>query len=43
MGMHGVNAIIQPGGSKRDYEVIEEANRHNMAMTFTLERCFGHF
>ncbi len=39
----GVTAIIQPGGSERDYEVIEAANEHKMAMPFTLERCFGHF
>lgn len=39
----GVSAVIQPGGSVRDYEVIEAVNEHNMAMAFTLERCFGHF
>lgn len=39
----GVTAVIQPGGSVRDYEVIEAANECKMAMAFTLERCFGHF
>lgn len=39
----GVSAVIQPGGSVRDYQVIEAVNEHNMAMAFTLERCFGHF
>lgn len=39
----GVTAVIQPGGSVRDFEVIEAVNEHNMAMVFTLERCFGHF
>jgi phosphoribosylaminoimidazolecarboxamide formyltransferase/IMP cyclohydrolase len=38
----GVTAVIQPGGSLRDWEVIEAANDHDMAMAFTLERCFGH-
>lgn len=40
---HGVTAVIQPGGSIRDYEVIQAVNEHQMAMAFTLERCFGHF
>lgn len=39
----GVTAVIQPGGSMRDYEVIEAVNDHDMAMAYTLERCFGHF
>ena len=39
----GVSGIIQPGGSVKDYEVIQAANEHRMAMVFTLERCFGHF
>jgi len=38
----GVIAIIQPGGSKRDEEVIEAANEHNLAMVFTGTRCFKH-
>jgi len=40
---HGITAVIQPGGSIRDYEVIQAANENHMAMAFTLERCFGHF
>jgi len=40
---HGISAVIQPGGSVRDLEVIEAVNGHNMAMVFTTERCFGHF
>ena len=43
MARVGVSAIVQPGGSVRDEEVIEAANDHNMSMVFTLERCFGHF
>ena len=39
----GITAIIQPGGSLRDYEVIQAANEHKIGMVFTLERCFGHF
>jgi len=38
----GITAIIQPGGSKRDEEVIEAANEHNLAMVFTGTRCFKH-
>jgi phosphoribosylaminoimidazolecarboxamide formyltransferase/IMP cyclohydrolase len=38
----GVAAVVQPGGSRRDGEIIEAANEHGMAMAFTLERCFGH-
>lgn len=37
-----VSAVIQPGASIRDYEVIEAVNQHKMAMAFTLERCFAH-
>lgn len=39
---HGVTAIIQPGGSVRDGEVIEAANRLNLAMVFTGIRHFRH-
>ena len=39
----GVTAVIQPGGSINDHEVIEAVNEHKMAMVYTLERCFGHF
>lgn len=38
----GVTAIIQPGGSIRDKEVIEAANRANIAMVFTGIRHFRH-
>ncbi|HDP36682.1 MAG TPA: bifunctional phosphoribosylaminoimidazolecarboxamide formyltransferase/IMP cyclohydrolase [Candidatus Atribacteria bacterium] len=38
----GVTAIIQPGGSKRDEEVIGAANEHNLTMVFTRTRCFKH-
>jgi phosphoribosylaminoimidazolecarboxamide formyltransferase / IMP cyclohydrolase len=39
---NGVTAIIQPGGSVRDAEVIEAANEHNLAMVFTGIRHFRH-
>ncbi len=38
----GVTAIIQPGGSIRDEEVIAAANEHDMAMVFTGIRHFKH-
>jgi len=38
----GVTAIIQPGGSVRDEEAIEAANKHNVAMVFTAVRHFRH-
>ena len=38
----GVTAIVQPGGSIRDAEVIEEANKHKLAMVFTGVRHFRH-
>ena len=38
----GVTAIIQPGGSVRDKEVIDAANEYNMAMVFTGIRLFRH-
>ena len=38
----GVTAIIQPGGSVRDQEVIELADKHNVAMVFTGVRHFRH-
>lgn len=38
----GVTAIIQPGGSIRDEEVIAEANKHDIAMVFTGKRHFRH-
>ena len=39
---HGVTAIIQPGGSVRDKEVIELADKHNIAVLFTGIRHFRH-
>ncbi|BAH38321.1 MAG TPA: bifunctional phosphoribosylaminoimidazolecarboxamide formyltransferase/IMP cyclohydrolase PurH [Gemmatimonas aurantiaca] len=38
----GVTAIVQPGGSVRDAEVIAAANEHGIAMVFTGERLFRH-
>ena len=38
----GVTAVIQPGGSKRDDEVIAAANEHGLAMLFTGMRHFRH-
>jgi phosphoribosylaminoimidazolecarboxamide formyltransferase / IMP cyclohydrolase len=38
----GVEAVIQPGGSKRDEEVIEAADEHGVAMVFTGRRHFLH-
>ncbi len=39
---NGCTAIIQPGGSIRDSESIEEANKHNITMVFTGVRHFRH-
>ncbi len=39
---YGIRAIIQPGGSKRDDEVIAAADSHDMAMVFTGMRHFRH-
>ncbi len=38
----GVTAVIQPGGSVRDKQVIEACNNHGMAMVFTGLRHFRH-
>ena len=38
----GITAVIQPGGSIRDEEVIEAANENNIAMVFTEMRHFKH-
>ncbi|MFL6653552.1 MAG: bifunctional phosphoribosylaminoimidazolecarboxamide formyltransferase/IMP cyclohydrolase, partial [Sulfurifustis sp.] len=38
----GVTAVIQPGGSMRDQEVIDAANEHGIAMVFTGVRHFRH-
>jgi phosphoribosylaminoimidazolecarboxamide formyltransferase/IMP cyclohydrolase len=39
---HGIKAVIQPGGSVRDDEVIAAANEHGLAMVFTGVRHFKH-
>ena len=38
----GVTAVVQPGGSKRDQEVIDACDEHDMAMVFTGIRHFRH-
>lgn len=38
----GVTAVIQPGGSMRDQDVIDAANERNLAMVFTGVRHFRH-
>ncbi|QCI24150.1 bifunctional phosphoribosylaminoimidazolecarboxamide formyltransferase/IMP cyclohydrolase [Buchnera aphidicola (Muscaphis stroyani)] len=38
----GIKCIIQPGGSKRDQEIIQAANEYNIAMIFTNKRHFRH-
>jgi phosphoribosylaminoimidazolecarboxamide formyltransferase/IMP cyclohydrolase len=38
----GVEAVIQPGGSKNDAAVIEAADEHDLAMVFTGSRAFRH-
>jgi phosphoribosylaminoimidazolecarboxamide formyltransferase/IMP cyclohydrolase len=41
-GQSGIAAVIQPGGSIRDEEVIAAADEHGMAMAFTGMRHFRH-
>jgi len=38
----GVTAVVQPGGSKRDAEVIGAADEHGIAMIATGRRTFRH-
>ncbi|WP_256298277.1 bifunctional phosphoribosylaminoimidazolecarboxamide formyltransferase/IMP cyclohydrolase [Haloarchaeobius salinus] len=38
----GIEAVIQPGGSKRDDQVIEACDELGMAMVMTGQRCFRH-
>lgn len=38
----GVRAVVQPGGSKRDDEVVQAAQEHGIAMVFTGVRHFRH-
>lgn len=39
---HGIKAIIQPGGSIKDQDSIDMANRYGIAMIFTAVRHFRH-
>jgi phosphoribosylaminoimidazolecarboxamide formyltransferase/IMP cyclohydrolase len=39
---HGITAVIQPGGSVKDQEVIAAANRLGLAMVLTGVRHFRH-
>lgn len=39
---HGIDAVIQPGGSVNDEDVIEVADELDMTMAFTDQRCFRH-
>ncbi|MFI3116165.1 MAG: bifunctional phosphoribosylaminoimidazolecarboxamide formyltransferase/IMP cyclohydrolase [Clostridia bacterium] len=41
-GNHGIKAIIQPGGSVRDEDIIKACNEHGIAMVFTNQRHFKH-
>lgn len=41
-GKHGIKAIVQPGGSVRDQESIDMANKYGIAMVFTGVRHFRH-
>jgi len=38
----GIEAVVQPGGSVNDEDVIAAANEHDIAMTFTGQRAFQH-
>lgn len=42
MAKHGIAAIVQPGGSVRDQEVIDACDEYNMAMVFSGMRHFKH-
>ena len=42
LAAHGISAIIQPGGSKRDQESIDACNESNVSMVFTGIRHFKH-
>jgi phosphoribosylaminoimidazolecarboxamide formyltransferase/IMP cyclohydrolase len=39
---YGIQSVIQPGGSKRDADVIAAADEHGIAMVFTGMRHFRH-
>jgi phosphoribosylaminoimidazolecarboxamide formyltransferase/IMP cyclohydrolase len=38
----GVTAVAEPGGSRRDQELIDAANEHGLALVFTGRRHFKH-
>jgi phosphoribosylaminoimidazolecarboxamide formyltransferase/IMP cyclohydrolase len=38
----GVTAIVEPGGSRNDQEIIDAANEHGIALTFSGKRHFRH-
>ena len=38
----GIEAVVQPGGSVNDDDVIEAADEHDIAMAFTGQRSFRH-
>jgi phosphoribosylaminoimidazolecarboxamide formyltransferase / IMP cyclohydrolase len=38
----GISAVIQPGGSVKDDEIVEAAEEHGMAMVLTGRRHFRH-
>jgi phosphoribosylaminoimidazolecarboxamide formyltransferase/IMP cyclohydrolase len=42
LGAAGVVAVVEPGGSMRDEEVVAAANEHRMAIVFTSKRHFKH-
>jgi len=42
LAVAGVTAIVEPGGSIKDNEVIESANEHGISLLFTGERHFKH-
>ncbi len=38
----GITAVVEPGGSRNDEEVIEAADEHGLALVFTHRRHFRH-
>jgi phosphoribosylaminoimidazolecarboxamide formyltransferase/IMP cyclohydrolase len=38
----GVTAVVEPGGSRNDQELIDAANEHEIALVFTGRRHFKH-
>lgn len=41
-GQHGIKAVVEPGGSIRDQETIDMANKYGVAVVFTGHRHFRH-